>query len=339
MSLVVDTARAFAAVIQPQTGDRASGTAVVRAVTGTVGNVEVPRSAYALAVVDGHLRQDLTFKVGPGPGTREGSEDNNIGGWWPVNTDGVSVDFISNIGGTRHNLPPGTELRFDPPLTGIEPIAKIESPGMTGATDPAFFGGLRNVIMYEQFDGPQKTLDVFRSAIGKPPIALIIWQSSEPADGTVISTTARETRVGTRKVLYKEQFAIYVIVNRKDNEHTRRLEGLTILDALSELLTDRQAVDGVCFSNPSGIQLRERFRDVSQGQELYQEFYVYGLNLSAERLLIQRDARTYNDWLRTTMMLTTPDNQLPNQGPLTVVDVSFDMLHDAYDDGYSDGYA
>jgi hypothetical protein len=325
--------------MQPQTGTRATGTVLVTAIEGTPGNVELPRSAYALAVVDGKLRQDLVFKVDEGPGTKVGSEDNNVKGWWPVDAVGVSINFVSNLGGDRHNLPPGTELQFDPPITGIQPRCVVENPGFTNGVSPSFFGALNNVIMYEQFDGPQKTVDIFRSSIGKPPIALIVWTNSEPADGTVISTTARETRVGTRKVLYKEQYAIYVIVNRKDNEHTRRLEGLTILDTISELLTDRQSVDGICFSNPSGIQIRERFRDFAQGQEMYQEFYIYGLRLSAERLLRQTDVRTYNDWLRTAMMLTTPDNEVANQGPFTVVDTSFDMLHDAYDDGYSDGYA
>lgn len=338
-SLVVDTARSFAAVVQPQTGERATGTATVKAVAGTATVEELPRSAYALAIVDGKIRQDLTFKVGLGTGTRKASTKNNIKGWWAVPAAGLSVDFVSNIGGVRHNLPAGTVLQFDPPVAGIELRATVDDPGFVDGAVPTFFGGLNNIIMYEQFDGPQKTLDLFRSQIGKPPVAIIVWTNSEPADGTVIATTQRETRVGTRKVLYKEQFAIYVIVNRKDSDHTRRLEGLTILDDISSLLTDRQAVDGVCFSNPSGVQIRERFRDNAQGQDLYQEFYIYGLRVSAERVLQQTDARTYNDWLMTRMQITTPENNVANQGPLTVVDTRFDMLHDAFSDGFSDGFA
>lgn len=332
MSAVTEIARAILALAQPLTGDRASGTVTIAAESEPT---FLPRASYLLPVLRGEIRPELAVKVDTGP---DDDQDGVLVNGWRVEPSGTVVDIVSNVGGERHNFPPGTPLVFDPPVAGLSRRVFVDDPGLTGATAPAAFGGIKSAVTYETFAGPQANLDLFRAAIGGVPAILVVWQNSEPADGTTIPQTSRPTRVGTNSQLYKEQFDLVVISSRDDKDHIRREEGMRILDDLTALLTDRHEVDGVCFSNPSGLQIRQRFRE--QGpQPLYQDFYVYVLALSAMRAYHRRDVRTYNDWLTTHMILTTPDNELPNQGPLTVADVEFEMIQDAYDDGYSEGYA
>jgi hypothetical protein len=138
--------------------------------------------------------------------------------------------------------------------------------------------------------------------------------------------TIRETRVGTRRSLYKESFRIYVITSRSEKDHKRREEGLEILDEITRLLADRQTVDDVCFSNPSGVQIRRRWRE-SGPQRIYQRHYVYALLVGVELTIEQTDSRTWTDLEKVVFDVVKPqDPALPNQGDITVVDdVEVDM--------------
>ncbi len=306
MSFIVDTARALMAVMQPQTGTRASGTATI---TTTGANATIPMSAYAVPIIDGRQRADLAMKVGPGPNQDES---------WTVDGGGVSVDFISNLGGARHNIDAGMRMVFDPPLAEISSI--VVDADFAGGQDPDFFGGVRSMVLYEQLSGPSKGLDLARSSIKAFPAVMLAWHDSEPADGSSVAQTYREARVARTTTMYKETYLVSVLSSRAESDHVRRAEGLHIMEQLSLLLTDRKDVDGVPFSNPSGVMVRQRYRETGP-QDLYQKFYVYNVLLSVMRPFEQIDSRTYNPWALAVLDVLKPQNPpLPNQGDIAVVE-------------------
>jgi hypothetical protein len=290
------------ATLQPATGDRASGPVTL---TASGADVTVPRNTFAMPIIDGHRRPDLLLKTGEGP---------NEDGSWTVTSGGTAVTFISNIGGVRHNIPINTRISFDPPLIGLVSTLPTADSAFTGGTDPTVFGTIKDMVIYENLDGPNFQIDLRRSAVTRFPCVLVTWMNTEPADGTTISQTHRATRSNRFGVL-KEQ-----------SDHSRRHEGLEIIDTMAGLLTDRQSVDESPFSNPGGVQIRQIIRDISPEND-YQKMYIYSLMLSTERNLQQTDSRVYSDWLLAVMDIYKPqDPALPNQGDFTLVDdVEIDM--------------
>lgn len=308
MSQIINTARYLMAVMQPATGDRATGVATV---TASGGDVTLPMNTFAMPVIDGRRRPDLLLKVAEGPNTDRS---------WTVTSGGTAVDYVSNIGGTRHNIDQGTPIHFDPAVGGLVSSAPTADANFTGGTDANYFGGIRDMVIYENFDGPAFQMDLRRSGVTRFPCVMVTWLDTGPADGTTISQTDRPTRTGTRGVLYKDTFSISVISTRDDSDHARRHEGLRIVDTISRLLSDRQMVDKYAFSAPSGVQIREISREGGP-ETVYQKFYIYNILLSTERELKQLDSRTYNDWLLAVMDIYKPqDPPLPNQGDITIVD-------------------
>lgn len=333
MSGVVDTARAILAAAQPTTGDRASGTV---AVTTTGSEVVLPRNSVLLPVLNGQIRNELIFKTDKGTHLQNGCPKYS----WLIPAGGASVSVISNVGGARHNLPAGTVLRWDPPITGLSPTATVEAPGFAGGADPTFFGGLKSAVVYEQFGGPSPSLEIFRSRMNLLPGMMVVWDGSEPADGAATNQLERgSSRAGRDSLLFREKFLILVIVNRKDSDDKRRDEGLEALDSLTEWLTDRQSVDGLVFSTPTGAQIRERFR-LSGDSLVYQEHYIYGMRLSVVRAYTRRDARSYNDWLSTRIdWLTGTDNAPTDLEKKPIVrNQIVQMIQGGFSDGFSDGF-
>ena len=126
-------ARSIFAQLNTVTGTRSTGTVTV---TGTVGSggATLPRNSYLVPIVRGDEREELAFKIGPDPTTLN---PNGTGGDWAI-ADGAAVpavDLLSNVGGARHNLDTGTELRFDPILPGIEPLVTVETPGIANGAN------------------------------------------------------------------------------------------------------------------------------------------------------------------------------------------------------------
>ena len=81
----------------------------------------------------------------------------------------------------------------------------------------------------------------------------------------------------------------------------------------------RNAIDGVPISNPSGTQIRTRFRRQLGNRPEYQVFYVYGLQLSVENVFCQTDTRTYNDWLQAIKNGKQAGSNFDYGGPLTEI--------------------
>ncbi|MCP4674350.1 MAG: hypothetical protein GY854_02295 [Deltaproteobacteria bacterium] len=294
MSSVIEIARHLMAVMQPQTGDRATGIATI---TASGADVVIPRGTYALPVVQGQVRADLAFKVGEGA---------NADKSWTVTSAGTDVDFLSNIGGARHNLADGTPMIFDPPIDGIASV--VTSGAFTGGTDPEFLGGVKDMLMLEQLEKTDPQIDLGRSAIKGFPAVVVTWQGSRDIE---------LVRRGTARA--DETFSISIISSRTESDHMRRQEGQVILYDLSALLIDRHAVDGSPFSNPEGIHITSRGRE-SGNHKTYQAFRIYYLVVGVDAVIKQRDTRTYSDFALLNMDVLKPqDPALPDQGDYTVV--------------------
>lgn len=317
MSSVMAGARALMAAISPITGTRSVGTATVTAAAGTV---NIPRNYYAYPVIDGKAKSDWLFKVDSGP---------NLDGSWDVGVGGVQVQFISNLGGIRYNIPAGTPLIFDPPIGGLVVAAPQTDALFTGGISATGFGALKNLLMFESMDGTEASLDLRRSEVDEFPACVITFSDIQPSDGTSVATTQRESKVGTRKSLYKVSYILSVISSRTDLDHERRHEGLECAENIMKLITDRRSVEAPpdntalareCLSNPGGVQIRQMFRE-SGPQPEFQKFYIYNIQIATLITLETTDTRTYSDWLLAVLNVDKPQSPpLPNQGPFRLVD-------------------
>lgn len=328
---VIEVARDLMAAAQPTTGTRATGKVLVRAKPGKT--VLLPGNWHLLPVVNKAAREELLFKTASGPnrakypeGKRKKQDPNepDAGTWWKVTEEGVLVDIISVIGGQRHNLPAGTKLMFDPVSLDLEPFAEVQAPGMSGGVDPNWLGGCQSMVQFEQLGAGSASLDSFRAAVNKFPAVVIVWDGSEPADGTTQSSLDRaQTRVGPGQSLFKERFNLFVLASRNDSDHMRRNEGLKLLDDLTFWLTDRMEVDGQQFSTPAGLQIVSRAR-VAGDSSGFQQMYVYLLQLTATSTWKRYDAREFNPWLKTRNTFLT-DEKDADGNRITVVDQRFNM--------------
>lgn len=301
---IVELGRDLMACMMPSTGQRGNGQVLVE----PIGNdpVFLPRNWALVPIVNGDAREDLLFKVGEGPnkakypnGVRKKTDPNepDTQSWWVIPPGGALVNIHSIIGGKRHNLKKGTKFVFDPnyPLLKASVILQDD---ITDAVDPIHFGAARGMVQFEQLEGSSPTLDAFRSQIGAMPGVVIVWDGSEPADGTTQSSLERgKTRAGQSKQFFKERFNLFVISERTDSGSQRRSEGLKLLDDITLLLTDKQSVDGQIFSSPAPVQVRGRNR-IGGDSAQYQSVYVYVLQLSVTNIWRSYDFRTFNPWLR-----------------------------------------
>jgi hypothetical protein len=313
MCRFIQQARDLMAVMQPVTGTRATACALFKP-TGT-DPAFLSRNQALIPEVNGAAREELCFKVGEGP---TGSPKR-----WEIEPGGTSVQVLSILGGERHNLPKGTKLRLDPVPEGLEPLGELVTPA-TGGLDPGWFGGCLSMVQFESMGG-DLTLDAFRAQLGgQLPAVVLVWEASEPADGTTQSTLQQAaTRTGRRVKLFVERWVVFVLSKRMDSDHFRRQEGMQLLGDLSDLLSDRQSVDGRAFSTPAGIQIRGRTR-ITGRQAPYQQLYVYALQIAVTSALHGRDDRTFHPWLRAHNEFLTHEKE-PGGARKIVVSQDIDM--------------
>lgn len=307
MSTIIDTARALMAIMQPITGNRATGVATV---TASGADVTLPMNTYAMPVINGDLMTSLLLK------TTEGPNDDKS---WTVTSGGTVIGFTSVTGGVRYNIAQDTEIVFDPPISGLVSTRPTANSAFSNGTDPTFWGSVKDIVIYENFE-PTFMMQLRRSNVTIYPCVLITWINGEPADGSTIAQTHQATRTGFRRKLWKDTYAVTVVSSREESDHARRHEGLEIIERLMGLLTDRNNVDNIIFSSPSGVQIRS-YNRISLPQTERSRFYIYTITLSTERALVQTDSRTWNDWLLAVIDVIKPqDPPLPNEGDFTIVD-------------------
>lgn len=308
-SQVVRTARGIVAILQPLTGDRASGTSTM-ACASAGDSVRLPRGYYFLPVVGGVVRADLALKAGPGSEADES---------WLVASGGTAVDLVSNLGGARHNLAAGTVLRPDPPVPELTAGMTVAAPGMTGGVDATGFGALKDLQIYEQLNGPALNVDAKRSGLKRFPGAVLMWADMQQATGVTSPQTQRAARTGTRRVLYRSTYALTFMSTSYAADSERRHEGLACVEAAMKLLTDRQMVDGEAISSPGGVEIYRAYREPLR-PDVAAKWYVYTFELGAELTLCQTDARTYSNLLRMVMDVHAQQHpELPDQGDLPLV--------------------
>jgi hypothetical protein len=280
---ILHLARLIQAVCQPITGERASGTVVLKSATDDP--VQLDFGLALFPIVNGSTRYDLPFKIARNPAVAKGT--------WTVPTAGTPIPIFSNIGGARHNLPAGTRFVIDQPFKPELRSKPVTQTGTSGGEDPTGDLSLYQFVTYESF-GSKPSLELFQSDIGgKFPAAIMTWVESEPADGLASSAVTRPTHRGRGEMSYAEIFEILIISSRSDSEVERRGQGLRILDEMSGLLIDRQSVDGEGFSSPGGIHIKRRYRASNGTEGFYKVFQVFGLQISVTSTIEQRDTREY----------------------------------------------
>jgi hypothetical protein len=299
---IVSTGRALLSLLQPITGNRSTGTATVRAVPGPT--AVLPRNAYAVPIVAGAARWERMLKVAKNPAQDDGH--------WDVAAGGTPVSMISMVGGAEMNLAVGTKIRWWPTLDGIEPVSTL-TVAATGATEPTGLAALKQVAFFEELR-PNLTgaaQDLFRSMVTQYPAAVLTWETSDPADGSAIDMTANTSaRVGRGIFLYQHAWDLFIISSRTDSDPQRREEGLAIVEAVTELLQDATTADGEVFSNPNGVRVVRR-----QRQMVSPNFYVYRIGLVTVAAMRATERRSFHDWVRTRLDIDTPDAP-----PLEIVD-------------------
>lgn len=287
---ILDIERLVMACCQPITGERATGTVLLKSATGA--DVSVPHGFFLFPIVNGQVKYEFAFKTVINPAT-----DRLTGaarGAWTVTTAGIAVSIWSNIGGARHNLPRGTRFVIDQPLRPELEQSPVTQTGTAGGEDPDGDLALFNFVSYEYF-GSKPSLELFKSSIGgKFPAAIMHWVESEPADGLTSSAVSRPTHEGAGKASYSELFEILVVSSRADSKEERRGQGLRVMGELTEFLLDRVGVDGVGFSSPGGIHVRRRYRVPAGDDGFYKAFQVFGMTISAQTTIEKRDTRAYD---------------------------------------------
>ena len=304
---ILATARALMALLQPLTGNRSTGTATVRAAPGPTG--VLPANAYAVPIVGGAMRHELLLRVAANPAVANGD--------WTVVAAGTPVTMTSLMGGLDVNLPIGTELRWWPTRAGVE-AKSVLATALTGGTQLSGIGALQQVVFYEQVRAnlAGTSEDLFKSLVSRVPSAVLIWEGIGPADGSTVSPLDHgDSRVGSGISLNAYQWDIFVISSRLDSDPARREEGLALVDEIMETVEGRMSVDGIPFSNPTGVQIRD-VRRYNVGPA----FYVYLIRIATVSAMKKRDPRTFNPWLRTRLDADTTEPASPAPGPLPMID-------------------
>lgn len=289
--------RAIFAQLSSLTGVRATGQMLVTAVPGA-GDMAIRPNTYLLPIVGGQMRDDLLFKVAANPDT--------LGGEWtvPAGTTGL-VGVKSNIGGARHNLAAGTELRFDPRLVDFEPLGTVVA-NMTDGADTAQL--VKRAAFFEDLDSSDPSKDIFAAKLGEYPALMLNWLESEPAEGVTSGLRQGSSRGGRNVRFTRESFVLYVIVGRLGSDSIRRQEGLTVMQAASGLLTDRMRnIDGEQLSAVgAGVEVNQRNR-LRRGER----HYIYAIRLRLNQVMVPIDERVFVPWVRTAYAGWLPGREPP----------------------------
>lgn len=293
------------ALLQPLTGERSTGTATVKADPGPT--AVLPPNTYAVPIVGGDMRFTSLLRVAVNPAAEAG---------WTVDTIGTPVALTSLVGGIDVNLPAGTEIRWWPTVPGIEAKSVLATP-LVGGTKAVGIGALAQVVLFEQLraDLSRASEDLFKSLVSRFPAAVLVWEGLGPADGSTVSPLDQGgARVGRGIKLYAYQWDLFVVTSRDDSDSARREEGLALVEEIIEHIQDKQIVDGVPFSSPTGIQIVDCRRWL-----VATSFYVYLIRFATVSSVKARDPRTWNPWLITKLDVTTPEPASPLPGPLPLV--------------------
>lgn len=286
MSILIRQARAILSLMQPMNGDIATGVASCAALTAPT---VLPKNTYLLPILGGQIRPEYLFKT---------TTDTNVG----VTLTAFPIKSI--LGNQDHNLPIGTKLVFDPPVEGLPQSATV-STACTGALLYTGFGSVRTVKLYESIPAGDLNEKLF-NADAETPALILTWMGSG------------ETDPAGRGVAHMEdRWMLYAISARSTSDHSRRAEGLYILDEATEWLFDRSHVDKECFSTPANIEITGRDR-----LAINPTTYAYTLSFKTQRTVSKRDRRVFPKWDTTTLTAPTTTG---NGDPVPLVELELDI--------------
>lgn len=292
--LILDTGRAVGTLLAPLMGTRARGKVIAKARTS---DVFVPRNAVMIPILNDERWEAGTLRVAHNEAKERGSDDG-----WVVTAAGTEIDVVAAFGGPNGNLPGGTVGDWEMPIPGLEPAVHVEAAGISGGVAPDCHGVLRAFCVFEDVGHTEPWETLVALDASSFPAAIMYWLDSTPADDVTDSRTGRGgVRVGRGRQLYTESWTLELYTSRGDSDSARKREGLTLLQSVSELLTDRQSIDGIPISSPAGITIKRRYRVTRDPR-----WYCYAIDFTTTHCLTMRDERTWNDWLTTRLGVLAP---------------------------------
>jgi hypothetical protein len=281
MNVILRTARSVMSILSPLMGERSSGWVLVRA---TGAPATLPKNSYAVPVVGGQVHFDALIKSLPES---------------TIDPAGTLVPAASVLAGAITNLAPGTPLRWDPPIDGIEAVSEVAPAGFTGGMSARGYGAVRQVKLYEQIGSATAATDLFAAKVGHFPALVLSWdQSAHPTD-----IVTRKSRVS---IQFREHWLLSIVASRHDGSDQRRHEALEVLEAATQLLADRSEMDGEIISLPCPLRVESRRRIAVAPTS-----YVYAVAFNTMHTLERREWRTIADWLRTRLTTTTKTGDDP----------------------------
>ena len=211
MSRIAVLARALLSTVAPITGTRATTTLTVVATTP---GATLRRNEYLYPVVSGAIREHEPWKVAANPATL--LDDGTGGDWTIAGSPGTEVELVANVGGAQHNVLPGTVFRWaDGTPTGLSATATATAiDGGSGGTE----GAVKQVRFYEHFSDATQQRDYLGAKLGLFPALLLVWLSSEPADGIGTGLAQGRTRAGRKRRIFRESFLLFVISSRNRSD-------------------------------------------------------------------------------------------------------------------------
>lgn len=301
---IMQTARHLMAVLAPLVGERSEGSVTIRT-RADVAELPIPLNFHMLPVVNsvggtGALAPQLPFRVAEA-GT--------------ATPEGVVFPVTSVVGGAIHNLPIGTTFRCALEDNRIESIEA--STDIAGADDYTGVGAVKQILVYESIGSGATQRDLFLAKLaGRCPAIVLVWESS-----------GSPQYIGVDKTLLVEQWGVHVVVSRLDAGELRSLEGLEILDLVSELLGLRVGVDGAAITN-GAIKILSRARVANTDSA-----YIYSLRIAVSTTVTKRDDRTFSEWLKTSYtLISTPEDVARSPSVVTFVeDAVYDQPQDDED--------
>lgn len=313
-------ARAMIEVLRPLTGAGSAGYAIVKA---TGDDVLLPPMSYAAPLTTSGVGSPPLQEV-----DRENLVRTTVG--VVVSAAGALVPVRSILGGARQNLAGGTELRWDPPIDGVEEVSALSSGGATGGAQPADDepGAVNQVLLYEGLGAGSVGLDLFRARAQQgAPAVVLTWNDTGSSD-----KNARGVSEMT------ERWILFAVVAHAGSGAERGSEGLDLLDALRDYLNERGSIGGFVFSAPPARVLARRRIATWPGH------YVYAVEV-ATTLAHERIAHTEEyaeggepaEWERTRYDVMTGDGTEPEDFP-AIENAVYPMSLDGFDDGFDDGF-
>lgn len=287
--------RGLISCLRPMTGDYSTGQVTAAASSGA-GTVTIPRNCHLVPILESkagraEISHDLPFRVVAAVDVPEA---------------GGTVELASLLGGAANNLKAGTQLKWDPPLVGLEPLVTVDDDFTGGAAATEGPGLVREIRAFETLESYQQSRDLFAGEVGRLPALVVAYAGSREVDV-----------LGEDRVLEAHRWRIYAITSWGGSAIDVGNEVTDLLDAAKGFLIRRSSSHGLVFSTPP-IQ-----RVNTSRVRVTPTSFVWVLDLETYNGVVQTDfrpfeGRTFNEWLENEFDLTSETTAYPT--PLAVVD-------------------